>query len=213
MFRISILCQTIKSCLASTIRRQLGCSYRTVGKPVSSSRIEAHSFPRSAFFGLFASGMAMTSSYFAFTNLSTVENLARRTRTYNLAVLLPPTNIPPPTTTSYRTITYPLAATPEEQLHAPRPGQRTFAILSVRQGQNPYSLSPFENFKQVLGNRLWDWFLPIRLSPCCAHGRGDAEGGSVSSMYPMGSVFEKVKADAGLPTSGPVGEKAGEVIE
>jgi len=153
--------------------------------------------------------MVITSAYFAFTNLSTVENLARRTRIYNFAVLLPQSYLSS-ASTPFRTITYPLVTPSEDSSYPPppTPGQRTFAILFAAKGRNPYSLSPLQNFKQVMGNHVWDWFLPIKYSPCCTHDVLDQEKTSrQSSMYPMGAVFEKIKAEAGLPYTGSTQEK------
>lgn len=198
------------------LRRKLGCS----DWPVSRARriFQDHLLTsRSAsFFGLFSSGMVVTSAYFAFTNLSTVENLARRTRTYNFAVLIPSSSSS--STMPYQTITYPLTPPSEaaQEQRLPMGQQRTFAILHVAKGQNPYALKASENFKEVMGLHIWDWFLPMKYSPCCAHGaQGDAEtglGAPSKSMYRMGPVFEKLKADAALPHSGPLREKTAEMV-
>lgn len=215
------------------LRRQLECCYRAVSYPPSASHAHSiHTFQRSSLFGLFSSGMTSSSLFFSLTNLSTVENLARRSRTYNFAVLLPPSSASSQISSPahYQTITYPLLPSPSPQSSDPgtegeadgadhpypsRP-QRTFAIIHVPKGQNPYSLSPWRNFKEVLGKKPWDWMLPIRYSPCCEHGIEDIgsrrgardveKGGEVreigGSMYPMGEVLERLKKEAGIGAAG-----------
>jgi palmitoyltransferase len=47
---------------------------------------------------------------------------------------------------------------------------RTFAILRMEQGNNPWDLgSRLLNFQSVMGTNIFDYLLPIKRSPCCNH--------------------------------------------
>ncbi|PBP16405.1 DHHC zinc finger membrane protein [Diplocarpon rosae] len=69
---------------------------------------------------------------------------------------------------------------------------RTFAILSMPQGSNPWDLgSRLLNFKAVMGTKMFDWFLPLKRSPCCNH-----EG--TESQFALGPEVQRCKKRAGL---------------
>ena len=93
------------------------------------------------------------------------------------------------------TITYPLYTRPnssessQELKHLPP--RRTFAILRTHPGMNPWNVGPYRNWKSVMGNKWFDWFLPLRLSPCCNHDRDD-------TLYDLGPDMERLKQDAGI---------------
>lgn len=42
-----------------------------------------------------------------------------------------------------------------------------------------------------MGERWWDWFLPLGHSPCCRHDRDDR-------LYELGPDMDKLKMEAGL---------------
>ncbi|CAL3971068.1 unnamed protein product [Diplocarpon coronariae] len=69
---------------------------------------------------------------------------------------------------------------------------RTFAILSMPEGSNPWDLgSRLLNFKTVMGTEIFDWFFPLKRSPCCNH-----EG--TESDFALGPDVERCKKRAGL---------------
>jgi len=69
---------------------------------------------------------------------------------------------------------------------------RTFAILDMKQGQNPWDLgSLLLNWETVMGLSVIDWVLPIKRSPCCNH--EDAE-----SQFELGPWVDLLKASAGF---------------
>ncbi|KAK4994129.1 Palmitoyltransferase pfa5 [Elasticomyces elasticus] len=68
---------------------------------------------------------------------------------------------------------------------------RTFAIVLTPPGMNPWALEPLENFRAVMGKRVWDWLIPLRYPPCCDHNRQDG-------FYPMGATFDQLKRAAGI---------------
>ncbi|KAG8412593.1 Palmitoyltransferase pfa5 [Metarhizium acridum] len=156
----------------------------------------------SLFFGLFALGMTLTGGRFLLTNITNIDMLRRR-QTFNLAVRIPPGT---PASTKYQTITYPILP---KVLGATRSGQldddaaastsardqdafRTFAILKTEPYENPWDLGFWENWKSVMGNEPWEWFLPIRQSPCCNHD-------SMHSDYRLGPVLDDLKKRYELP--------------
>lgn len=47
---------------------------------------------------------------------------------------------------------------------------RTFAILRMAQGENPWDLgSRYKNIETLMGTTIVDWAFPLRRSPCCSH--------------------------------------------
>ncbi|KAL8843342.1 MAG: hypothetical protein Q9170_000200 [Blastenia crenularia] len=148
-----------------------------------------------ALFSLFNFGMSVSSLQFVFQNTTTIENLSRRTKVWQLAVYMPnpPQGPNPP---PFRTVTFsqpsPDLPTSDFNVHPPR--LRTFAILHSRPGENPWDLGPFRNFKSVMGDQWYDWFLPIKHSPCARHDRLDSE-------FETGPVVERMKREAGIVPS------------
>ena len=131
---------------------------------------------------------------FVLLNTTTIENLSRHSKVWTLAVLIPKNSshpIPPP----FHTITYPLGYIgpnqDETRPQTPSMQPRTFAILHGKPGENPWDLGYFRNFKSVMGDHWYDWFLPIRYSPCIHHDRYDAQ-------FETGPVVQRMKEDAGL---------------
>lgn len=145
-----------------------------------------------ALFSLFLMGMSGSSLQFVFQNTTTIENLSRRTKVWQLAIYMPnpPQGIDPP---PFRTVTY---GQPPSESSNPTPtvqpsNYRTFAILHSRPGENPWDLGPFRNFKSVMGDYWYDWILPIKRSPCARHDRLDCE-------FETGPVVERMKREAGI---------------
>ncbi|EXJ92713.1 hypothetical protein A1O3_01265 [Capronia epimyces CBS 606.96] len=69
--------------------------------------------------------------------------------------------------------------------------KRTFAILETAPGENPFDIGWFNNFKEVMGFTLLDWFLPLRPSPLLDHS-------DPTSMYKLGTVVSRMKKEAGI---------------
>ncbi|PYI02406.1 palmitoyltransferase pfa5 [Aspergillus sclerotiicarbonarius CBS 121057] len=154
----------------------------------------------SSLFGLFTFGMTLSSLQLTMLNMSTIENLNRRSAVWTLAIRVPnqmlarlnPESRWAPT---FRTITYPLPPTsldPEAaREYQPAGEQHVFAILQTLPGENPFDLgSSFRNLQQVLGYSIIDWFLPLKQSPCA-----DRTG---ESFYELGPVVSRLKKEAGL---------------
>ncbi|ORY60634.1 palmitoyltransferase PFA5 [Pseudomassariella vexata] len=69
--------------------------------------------------------------------------------------------------------------------------QRTYAILRTDPGENPWDLGFWQNWKDVMGNNILDWFLPLRRSPCTCHD-------SQESYYRMGPLLSELRARYGI---------------
>ncbi|KAF7592634.1 palmitoyltransferase pfa5 [Aspergillus hancockii] len=158
----------------------------------------------SGLFGIFSFGMSLSSMQLAMYNLTTIENLNRRSAVWTLAIRVPnhmlaklnPESRWAPT---FRTITYPLPPMPPNSEAAAEPQQNqstweqhVFAILQTLPGENPFDLgTPFKNLQQVLGYSILDWLLPLKQSPCADHS-------SLESAFALGPVVKRLKAEAGL---------------
>ncbi|EXJ91048.1 hypothetical protein A1O1_04155 [Capronia coronata CBS 617.96] len=69
--------------------------------------------------------------------------------------------------------------------------KRTFSILETAPGANPFDIGPLNNFKEVMGYTVLDWFLPLRPSPLVDHS-------DPTSMYKLGPVVARMKNKAGI---------------
>ena len=121
--------------------------------------------------------MTSSSLQFAFLNTTTIENLSRKTIVWTLAIHMPRISVTSPT---FRTVSYSSSGV-----------VRTFAILHTKPGENPFDLGPYRNFKSVMGDHWYDWFLPLRYSPCSHHDRKDGQ-------FAMGPVVQRMQRDAGI---------------
>jgi palmitoyltransferase len=165
--------------------------------------------------------MTCSSGHFALANLTTIENLNKRTKAWQLAVYIPDREKPPTMGvigTPYPTVTYPLPLASEESSTSPAPSdttseqpvqpennhtdlthhaerdaraKRTFTILRMEPGQSPWDLGVVGNWKSVMGTNVLDWILPIRRSPLCNHE-------STISQFKLGKHFDKLMAENGL---------------
>jgi palmitoyltransferase len=138
----------------------------------------------SALFTLFATGMTAASIRLNMLNMTNVD-LLQRQRVIQLAVYVP---LDTPSNQNFLTVTYPLPPPQgEESVLRPQPlTQRKFAILRMEPGENPWHLGYLENWKAVMGPRPIDWLLPTRPLP-------RTQRDDMSSMYPMGPAFERLK--------------------
>jgi palmitoyltransferase len=168
----------------------------------------------SGFFGLFTLGMTCSSLQFVFANLTTIENLSKKRRAWIFAVLIPPT-FSLPQQGNYPHITYPLplpasekssssavsspaSAPHDETISDPEVlserdtrATRTFAILQLAVGRNPWDLGAVGNWKSVMGNNFLEWVLPIKQSPCRNHE-------SHESQFETGRWMEELLVEVGF---------------
>ncbi|CAO1596751.1 Palmitoyltransferase pfa5 [Xanthoria calcicola] len=132
-------------------------------------------------FSLFLLGMSGSSLQFVLQNTTTIENLSRKTKVWQLAVLIPGVPAHSYSQPPYRTITY--GQDPNNT--------RTFAILHTRPGENPWDLGYSRNFKSVMGEHWYDWILPIKPSPCANHDRQGCQ-------FELGPAVERMKSEVGI---------------
>lgn len=139
-------------------------------------------------FALFTVGMTGSSLKFLVLNSSTIENLSRRTKVWQLAVHVPQP-LDSAAATRLPTIAYPLVApnSPPD----PAPLGKVFAILRSKPGENPWDRGALQNIRSVMGKHWYDWVLPIKPSPCRNHERDD-------SQFALGPVVDRMRAEAGL---------------
>lgn len=134
--------------------------------------------------------MSGSSLQFAFLNSTTIENLTRRTKVWQLAFYIA-RPLSSQAGIGFPSVTYPLA----DETSA-NPSKRTFMILHSKPGDNPWDQGAFANFKSVMGLHWYDWFFPLRHSPCCDHSKGE-------SQFELGQIIERMRAEAGLTPSPP----------
>ncbi|KAF7520629.1 hypothetical protein G7054_g12702 [Neopestalotiopsis clavispora] len=153
------------------------------------------------FFGLFTFLMTTTSWRYIATNMTNVDMIGARKKVYQLAVRIPRGSERPE---KYQTVTYPLpkiessydgagngAVSPPGQPHRDDLANRTFAILKTEPGENPWDLGPWNNWQQIMGSNILDWFLPIRKSPCVIHDNDE-------SFYRMEKMLKQLRERYGI---------------
>jgi palmitoyltransferase len=144
----------------------------------------------SGLFGFMAIGLCTVTTFQnQVKNMTTIEGLGRSdyASTY-VAVWLPHGYTPNENKKQpLAIITYPL---PRENL--PDQPRRTFAVIECGMNDDLWDLGNWvDNLKSVMGERLIDWFLPIRRSPCSSRDGLDFD-------YPFGRVLRQRKREYGL---------------
>lgn len=153
-------------------------------------------------FAFFAGGMSLSSIQLALLNLTTIENLNRRSVVWTLAIRVPEHMLDrlwatdSPWAPTFRMVSYPLqppASPSQPQTTNPSRDERhVFAILHTLPGENPFDLgSNLKNLQQVMGHSILDWLLPLKHSPCADHS-------STESAFALGPVVTRLKQEAGL---------------
>lgn len=138
--------------------------------------------------------MTGSSLQFALINSTTIENLSRMSIVWTLAIYMPRA---PEVSSGFRTISFsptktlPSSAATKNTEQDQSDKIRTFAILHTKPGENPFDLGPYQNFMSVMGEKWYDWFLPLRYSPCCNHDRQDGQ-------FAMGPVVQRMRQEAGI---------------
>ncbi|RJE18260.1 palmitoyltransferase pfa5 [Aspergillus sclerotialis] len=189
-------------------------AYYTAQLKRSTGRINAHwavGIGLSAFFGIFSFSMTISAVQLSSQNLTTIENLSRRSAVWTLAIRIPEhllSKLNPDSESSwaptFATISYPLTPTPpsQETQNKPSPSNQrhVFAILQTQPGENPFDLGSWtKNLQQVMGFSVAEWLLPFKQSPCANHS-------SLESAFALGPVVDRLKRDAGLEP-GPMPEE------
>ncbi|KAF2104607.1 zf-DHHC-domain-containing protein [Rhizodiscina lignyota] len=161
--------------------------------------LNAHTIVATAFggmFSLFSVGMAGNTIYLAMQNLTTIETLDQKARSYYFAVLINGRQreaIDSPQSAPIHTITYTRDGQKVSISPNASPGgdSRTYAVLQTRAGDRPWDLGSSNNWKQIMGRSWLDWLLPIQRSPMCRHDRSGPE-------YPFGAAVDRMVEDSGI---------------
>lgn len=146
--------------------------------------------------------MTISSIQIAMLNITTIENLNRRSIVWTLAIRVPDHLLErlwvpdSPWAPTFRMVSYPPeppASTAEQQpTNTSTEERHVFAILHTLPGENPFDLgSSLKNMQQVMGYSVLDWLLPFKQSPCADHS-------SLESAFALGPVVTRLKQEAGL---------------
>lgn len=108
------------------------------------------------FFVLLAGGTGTSGILCASNNLTTLENVHQKDAVWTLAV-----RCSPKAGQELSTSTSSSSSSDEQASNLP-PG---YTIIKTPVGCNPFDMGVMANLKQVMGQRPWDWLLPIRGSP------------------------------------------------
>lgn len=74
----------------------------------------------------------------------------------------------------------------------PAPRRRYYAVVMTKPGENPWDMgSTYLNVCSVMGDRVLDWFLPIRQSPC-------VNEHSDQGFYRFGPLIETLRSRHGI---------------
>ena len=144
--------------------------------------------------------MFLNSFNLALRNLTTIESLDKRYRTYFLAISISVDTLRRAEQSQIHTVTYPFlprdsagngSARREKTSRAILHEPRTFAIVETKPGDNPWDLGFSANVRSVMGDSWYDWLLPLKYSPSCDHHNDISE-------FPYGNVVERLKKENGL---------------
>lgn len=172
----------------------LDCKFSRVQFLILHLVYPAHTAARSSLFGLFSAGMAGSTTQLIYRNLSTVDALSHTLKVYQLAIYDPAP--PQQPQQGQRQIYSPLVQRvwlPTSPMQEQQ--QRCFAIVKTQPGENPWRLGEtMDNFKEVLGYSIWDWWLPLKGSPLV--NRNNAEG-----FYRWNDeLLKRLRREAGIET-------------
>ncbi|KAF8429180.1 DHHC palmitoyltransferase-domain-containing protein [Tirmania nivea] len=163
------------------------------------------------FFLLFCAGMTSTTTQFILRNTTTIDNLSAATKVYQIAIYdpyAPPVNSRDSTYTSTTTehgnpnLDWQASQLPQLNVAIKRL-TRTFVVAKTEPGENPWRLEKrIDNFKEVMGKRVLDWFLPISNSPCTIRNAGQDREAMASfreGMYRFNPVLiERLRRECGI---------------
>ena len=167
--------------------------------------------------------MVLTTCQFILRNTTTIDNLSAATKVYQIAIYDPyaaPVPVTPqcrdsaytattadsaspylaPSNNMARRVTFPDADPALANMTAHK---RTFAIAKTEPGENPWLLpTAMENFKEVMGNHVWEWWLPITRSQSTKlRFNPDSEKGTVGrdGMYRFNpQLLHRLRQECGI---------------
>jgi hypothetical protein len=165
-------------------------------------------FRSAAFFFLIASGIFVRFGVFVLDNRTTVEDLQRIHQRHCFAVRIDESELPRRTQTvgpdrppPFYFIRYPFpniygqhrpsnaTSNGTSTGSAQQPTGHYYAILMPKEGKNPWNLGNRRNLKAIMGNSVWDWFIPLQYSPCVNHDNGFCDFELGPDFYEMERQF------------------------
>ena len=149
--------------------------------------------------------MAGTTTQFILRNTTTIDNISAATKVYQIAIYDPHATHQQSreavSNPAAKRITFPDADPALVNIGViPR---RTFVIAKTEPGENPWRLEGrLKNFKEVMGEKMWDWFLPIKCSPCTiGNPQKDHEAGTFhrEGMYKFNPLLmQRLRREYGI---------------
>jgi palmitoyltransferase len=128
------------------------------------------------FFLCLAGGTGLSAILLASANLTTIDNAVGKRKTWRLAVRLSQG-----AASEEKAITAAFSGTSTFTT-----GKHTFAIVETSPSANPYDIGILGNWKQVMGNKWWEWVLPFKL-------QGDDGQGKMTEITPaVAAAIEEV---------------------
>ncbi|KAF2743268.1 zf-DHHC-domain-containing protein [Sporormia fimetaria CBS 119925] len=115
----------------------------------------------SALFFLFTFGMFCTTFYNLAINYTTIE-IVQKGNVYNIA-MLGKSSCPSSSSAS--------APTEQQQqtgilAEIQRTPSRSYIVVQTQPGENPWDRGAVQNIRDIMGDNILSWFLPLRMSPC-----------------------------------------------
>ena len=171
--------------------------------------------------------MTSTTTQFILRNTTTIDNLSAASKVYQIAIFDPHTRTSVSRDSAYAsttterstpTLDRPSSQMPQSNVTVKRltfpdsdpalanlgmTSRRTFVIAKTVPGENPWRLERrIDNFKEVMGERVWDWFLPIKYSPCFTRNTEiDSEGMHIEreGMYKFNhKLMARLRRECGI---------------
>jgi palmitoyltransferase len=137
----------------------------------------------SGVFGMMGVMILLRFGWLVTVNQSTIEQFSLNFPHYSIAVRINESELPrrtqvvgPETPPPFWVIPYPFpslyghnlpsstmnGATTEQKKHL-------YAIIQPEKGLNIWNLGYYRNIQSIMGEHIWDWFLPLKASPCLKH--------------------------------------------
>lgn len=110
-----------------------------------------------ALFFLFAFGMFMTTFYNLSLNYTTIE-IMQRGRIHHIAIRSK-------SRTSHPKAIAEISLSPS----------RTYFVVQTEDTDHPWDTGSLPNIQSVMGHTLWEWLLPLKMSPCTEHRSSTSE--------------------------------------
>jgi palmitoyltransferase len=144
-------------------------------------------------FGFMAFGIFTRFGWMVLCNTTTIEEVQAYHPRHCLAVRIDESELPrrsqtigPEALPPLFWVTYPFPNIYGGANGTASGSRHLYVILMPKQGMNFWNVGYWRNFKSLMGERWWDWFLPIRYSPFVRHEDGFSD-------FELGKDFETLE--------------------